>query len=686
MPTSARPDGISDSCSAFRSVDDERFSAVGCSFAPVPAPSPQPQSESDSDLCEVSPSVEERRGVHHGGPAGDGDVQGYHDNGRFPVRVGSNDVRQSGEWLLGSRNGPDSHKCFGALGSVSSAETLPAISPRPSCSGENRQLHCGSLCQPSGRHSLTTVTQVGSGDDTVEQHQAPLTQGDTCAGSSEQRGGLDVSWESSVRGMVSAPAGCGPDLEEIRPSRRRSLRLAGKRPLSAVFLPVGHHCTSRCGCSGSPVAKRAALRIPSPQSDFPHPGQGEGAESVSHTGGAKMAVQTLGGGNSSDVGGRPLASAHTQRPPVPGTRGDLPPPPRPRGALGLARERFNLDAAGLPPQVIDTIQSARASSTRALYGCKWRVFEEWCESRLTVPFQCSVVDLLCFLQELVDKGRAFSTVKVYLAAISACHVGFGDKPVGQHPLVCRFMKGARRKLPVSRHLVPLWDLLVVLDALSQHPFEPLEAVGMKFVSLKTVLLLALSTAKRVSDLQALSIRPSCLQFGPGLSKVCLRPNPAFVPKVVESAYRCPTVELLAFHPPPFSSTEEQRLNTLCPVRALQSYVSRTADFRRTDQLFVSWSTTHKGKPLSRQRLSHWIVEAISVAYSCKGLLPPQGLRAHSTRSIAASWALFRGVSVQDICAAASWATPHTFVKFYRLDVSGPSLAQVVLGAGAPGLE
>ncbi len=158
---------------------------------------------------------------------------------------------------------------------------------------------------------------------------------------------------------------------------------------------------------------------------------------------------------------------------------------------------------------------------------------------------------------------------MYLAAISACHKGFGDKPAGQHQLICRFMNGVRRKLPVSRPMVPLWDLAVVLDALSQHPFEPLEMVGLKFLSLKKALLLALTTAKRVSDLQALSTRPACLQFAPGASKVCLRPNPAFIPKVVESAYKCPTVELRAFHPPPYGSAEESRLNTLCPVRALR---------------------------------------------------------------------------------------------------------------------
>ena len=157
-----------------------------------------------------------------------------------------------------------------------------------------------------------------------------------------------------------------------------------------------------------------------------------------------------------------------------------------------------------------------------------------------------------------------------------------------------------------------------------------------------------------------------------------------MPKVVESGYRCPTVELLAFHPPPFSSAEEKKLNTLCPVRALHVYLSRTAGFRKSDQLFVSCATPHKGKPLSRQRLSHWIVEAISLAYGCRGLQPPKGLRAHSTRGVATPWALFRGVSVQDICAVASWATPHTFVRFYRLDVSGPSVAQAVLEANRPG--
>lgn len=347
--------------------------------------------------------------------------------------------------------------------------------------------------------------------------------------------------------------------------------------------------------------------------------------------------------------------------------------------MGLAREWFNLNAVELPSNVIDTIQCARASSTRTLYEHKWRVFESWCLESQAIPFQCSVAVILSFLQDLIEKGKAFSTVKVYLAAISACHVGLDGKTVGQHPLVCRFMKGARRKLPTSRPLVPSWDLPTVLAALSCSPFEPLEQAELKMLSLKTVLLLALASAKRIGEIHALSVHRACMQFSPGNTSVSMQPNPAFIPKVLGS---CSPINLVAFYPPPFSSEEHRRLHNLCPVRALRIYIDRTQSFRQGSQLFVSWAKPHVGMPVSKQRLSHWIVGAIALAYSSKGLQPPAGLRAHSTRGLATSWALFKGVSIQEVCAAACWASTHTFARFYRLDVTAPTLGQMVLSTGS----
>lgn len=48
-----------------------------------------------------------------------------------------------------------------------------------------------------------------------------------------------------------------------------------------------------------------------------------------------------------------------------------------------------------------------------------------------------MVEVLCFLQELLEKGNTFSIIKVYLAAILACRVGFGDNSPGKRSLVCR---------------------------------------------------------------------------------------------------------------------------------------------------------------------------------------------------------------------------------------------------------
>ena len=326
--------------------------------------------------------------------------------------------------------------------------------------------------------------------------------------------------------------------------------------------------------------------------------------------------------------------------------------------------------------MINTIQCARAPSTRDAYDGKWRAFEDWCAPSLTIPFQASIVTILSFLQSLLEKGRAFSTVKVYLAAISACHIGFGGKPVGQHRLVRQFMKGAHNLHPVSKPLVPSWDLALVLDSLSRAPFEPLEGISMKLLSLKTALLLALVTARRVSDVHALSVSPECMRFN-GDARVVLKTNPAFLPK---NRLLAPVpIELAAFYPPPFASDEERRGHNLCPVRMLKVYLDRTKAVRTTTQLFVSWDPRAPGRPITKIRLSQWIVEAIEQAYTSRDRAPPVGLRAHSTRGLAASWALCRGVSIQDVCSAASWASSSTFATFYSLDVTAAPVARAVLG-------
>ena len=294
-----------------------------------------------------------------------------------------------------------------------------------------------------------------------------------------------------------------------------------------------------------------------------------------------------------------------------------------------------------------------------------------------VPSVAPVRDVLRFLQARKEDGLTFNTIKVYVASISACHQGLDGKSVGSHALVSQFMKGVKRATATDKPLFPRWDLAVVLDGLLKHPFEPLESADIKILSLKTVLLIALTTAKRVSDIHALSVDHDCMQFSDDGRSVRLKPNLQFRTKTL----RIPEVplKLTAFHPPPFTTAEDERLHGLCPVRALRLYVQATKDTRSTNQLFVSFKPGARNLAVTRPSVSRWVVEAITMAYVSAGMPVPGKLRAHSTRGVATSWALTRGVSVQEICDSANWSSPSTFVSYYHLDVSTSSVAHAVLG-------
>ena len=75
--------------------------------------------------------------------------------------------------------------------------------------------------------------------------------------------------------------------------------------------------------------------------------------------------------------------------------------------------------AGLSAQEVQTIQAARAESTIACYKAKWLGFQCWCEERRLDPLTCAVVEVLSYLQYLVEKVLRHATVKVCVAVVSS---------------------------------------------------------------------------------------------------------------------------------------------------------------------------------------------------------------------------------------------------------------------------
>lgn len=73
------------------------------------------------------------------------------------------------------------------------------------------------------------------------------------------------------------------------------------------------------------------------------------------------------------------------------------------------------------------------------------------------------------------------------------------------------------------------DLNKVLSALTKAPFGPLRDMALRFLSFKVEFFVAITSARRISELAALSIRQDLCVFH--LDRIVLRLDPIFVPKV-----------------------------------------------------------------------------------------------------------------------------------------------------------
>ncbi|XP_050809179.1 uncharacterized protein LOC127051204 [Gopherus flavomarginatus] len=360
---------------------------------------------------------------------------------------------------------------------------------------------------------------------------------------------------------------------------------------------------------------------------------------------------------------RPSSPAPSSGPDYPGARDPLSPGPAVAAPSGVAPAWLTGSELRCSTPVREVLLGSRKPSTRATYLAKWKHFSCWCVERNLRPMEVSVADILDYIWSLKGQGLAISSLRVHLAAISTFHPGADGRSVFSHPTVSRFLKGLERLYPNVRPPAPTWDLNLVLSRLMGPPFEPLATCSLLYLSWKTAFLVAITSARRVSELRALVVDPPYTVFHK--DKVQLRPHPAFLPKVVSAFHVNQEIFLPVFFPKPHSSGREQQLHSLDVRRALAFYVERTKPFRKSPQLFVAVADRMKGLPISSQRLSSWVTSCIRTCYDLAHV-PTGRVTAHSTRAQASSLAFLARVPIQEICRAATWSSVHTFASHYAL--------------------
>ena len=206
-----------------------------------------------------------------------------------------------------------------------------------------------------------------------------------------------------------------------------------------------------------------------------------------------------------------------------------------------------------------------------------------------------------------------------------------------------------------------------LQALTKAPFEPLSLAEPKFLTWKTVFLIALASGRRRSEIHAFTFK-GC-SHSKGWSKVILKPDPAFLAKnqlASEGASIFSEIEIPALTNCLGQQDKEDR--SLCPVRALRHYLSRTSDLRHGRSLLLV--SLLKSKQAA-QTISNWIKDLI--LFTLKNCSTDNaslhGVKAHDVRAQAPSWSFRGGVPLLDIMGSCTWKNHSTFTSFYFRDVS-----------------
>ncbi len=339
--------------------------------------------------------------------------------------------------------------------------------------------------------------------------------------------GLTFPFGTKTRGMVPTQGGCSDNLEGLRDSGHRPFCQQVDDTLSPMVFSAGGRGFIGTGCSGPRVARSTRLCLSSNSSSLVCPDAGAGETSQTPFSGSLLASNALVQPPIDSDNWSASAAASSEGSAVTNGGSVVASFPGQAEIVHMApwvERMLSQCSAG----VRNTVMSARAPSTHRTYASKWKHFGSWCADRALSPTDCPISVVVDFLQYLLDAGRSPATLKVFVAALSD---PVDQVSISANRLVVAFLKGAVNLKPPVRAVCSQWDLQVVLDRLCLAPYEPVERADIRSLSMKTAFLLAITSARRVSELHALSVSSQCLRWGPEDSQVTLWPNPAFQPKV-----------------------------------------------------------------------------------------------------------------------------------------------------------
>ena len=234
--------------------------------------------------------------------------------------------------------------------------------------------------------------------------------------------------------------------------------------------------------------------------------------------------------------------------------------------------------------------------------------------------------------------------------------------LAKDPDVSKLFRYFYRVRPSFSRYNVTWDVGIVLRFLAN--WHPPETLSMRQLTLKTVMLIALTSSDRAQTLHALDIQylnyvAQGLEFlVPSLLKHSRRGRPAR--RVLCVKWDDPALNVCSY---------------------VEFYLRKTFKFRlkavnsgkeKPTQFFLSHRT---GQPVKRASISRWIRQVLSLSG-----IDITTFKAGSTRSASVSAAARFGASAEQILNQGDWSNLGTYKRFYNKPLNDSSVGQLILSS------
>ena len=421
----------------------------------------------------------------------------------LPKRLGSSLERNSSQWPLVKQGGSASHQCIGAESCSPSPKGVSGALARSKSAHLFRQQYSNILSEQRRRHPFHRNVCSYLENSGIHKFQKDPDKSKTCTWIPKCDSRLPIKkGQGHTNRVVPSPTDIQPNLQSLAHTNGRPVCNSSKLQTSNLCISCPRQKGLENRCIEYLLGRPRRLCLLSSSHPATSNSKNNNIPMQDDSTGPRVArdAMVLGSGGSLDQG-TPTApsledtSETTTFQQVPQQRGV---PESTCVASGFQES----NSGRFSSEVAERIKAPQRESSRKVYQSRWAIYGQWCSQNKVDITSTPVPQVAEFLNYLFTvKNLKPATITGYRTAIADA-LGSQGELISKSLELNRLIASFTRDRPKPNRSIPTWDLSLVLLGLTKPPFEPLSEAPLKWLTYKTVFLLALASGKRRSEIHA----------------------------------------------------------------------------------------------------------------------------------------------------------------------------------------